>query len=141
MKSIIFAMTDIRKFLSDVERLKKHERQNNSGVCDYNKIQGDLCNLFGRATSCPASLTDSIFSYWENEYVFKSENFAEEPTADHIDKLAAILDFLDNSDEMEELLTQNDWQELSELVGYEAEDLPEGLLQDLMMILVSKGAY
>lgn len=134
-------MTDIRKFLTDAERLKKHERQNNSGKCDYNKIQADLCKLFGRTASCTESLTDSIFSYWENEYIFKSENFAEEPTAEHLDKLAAILAFLGNSDEMEEVLTDADWQELSELVGYEAEDLPEGLLQDLMMILVSKGAY
>lgn len=30
-------MTDIRKFLSDVERIKKHARQNNGGNCDYQR--------------------------------------------------------------------------------------------------------
>ena len=134
-------MTDIRKFLSDVERLKKHERQNNSGVCDYNKIQGDLCNLFGRATSCPASLTDSIFSYWENEYVFSSQNQKEEPSEENSQKLAAMLAFLEDSDEFQSVLTQKDWQELGDLVNYEAEDLPVDILQSLMRVLVEKGAY
>lgn len=141
LKSIILTMTDIRKFLTDAERLKKHERQNNSGKCDYNKIQADLCKLFGRAASCTESLTDSIFSYWENEYIFNSQNFEEEPTAENLGKLGAILAFLGNSDEDEDLLNEKDWQELGELVNYEADDLPVDLLQDLMRILVSKGAY
>lgn len=134
-------MTDIRKFLSDAERLKKHERQNNAGSCNYNNIQNDLCKIFGRASAATNSLNDSIFSYWENEYVFSSENFTEEPSAEHLEILAAYLAFLDNSDEGQELISQKDWQELGDLVNYEAEDLPVDLLQDLMKILVSKGAY
>lgn len=134
-------MTDVRKFLTDADRIKKHDRQNNSGNCDYNRIQRDLCKLFERNSSCPNSLTDSIFSYWENEYIFRSENFAEEPTAEHLEKLGAVLAFLDNSDEYEDLLSEQDWQELGELVNFEADDLPVDILQDLMKILVSKGAY
>lgn len=134
-------MTDIRKFLSDVERIKKHTRQNNGGNCDYNHIQNDLRSLFERACSISNSLADSIFSYWEDEYIFKSENFSEEPTQNHLGKLGAILAFLDNSDEDEDLLSQEDWNELGELVNYEAEDLPVNILQDLMKILVSHNAY
>lgn len=133
-------MTDIGKFLSDVEKLKKHERQN-SGKCDYNKIQNDLRNLFERSTTCPTQLPGSVFEYWENTYIFKSENFAEEPTQDNIYKLGAFLAFLDNSDEDQDLVSQEDWLEIARLVNYEAEDLPVDVLQDLMMILVSKGAY
>lgn len=134
-------MTDIRKFFADIERIKKHARQNNSGICDYNLIQNELRNLFARTANCSNSLTYSIFSYWENEYIFKSENFAEEPSSFSLGKLVAILAFLDNSDEDEDLLSQDDWNELAELVNYEAEDLPVEMLQDLMKILVSHNTY
>lgn len=134
-------MTDIRKFFADIERIKKHARQNNSGNCDYNLIQNELRNLFARTANCSNSLTDSIFSYWENEYIFKSENFSEEPSSFSLGKLGAILAFLDNRDEDEDLLSQDDWNELAELVNYEAEDLPVEMLQDLMKILVSHNAY
>ena len=39
------------------------------------------------------------------------------------------------------LLIQKDWQELGDLVNYEAEDLPVDVLQSLMRVLVEKGAY
>ncbi|MBR5647234.1 MAG: hypothetical protein IKX23_11395 [Treponema sp.] len=134
-------MTDIGKFLSDVEKIKKHERQNNSGKCDYNRIKNDLRSLFERSTSCPIGLPGSIFEYWETTYILTSPDISEEPTSDSIGKLGAMLAFLDNSDEDQELLTNDDWKEIGQLVNYEAEDLPVDILQDMMMILVSKGAY
>lgn len=134
-------MTDIGKFLSDVEKLKKHARQNNSGNFSYNTIQNDLRNLFERATSCPTDLPGSVFEYWENKYIFSGADLAEEPVADNINKLGAFLGFLDNSDEDQDLISNDDWQELGQLVNYEAEDLPVDILQDLMMILVSHNAY
>ena len=60
---------------------------------------------------------------------------------ENLNKLAAILAFLDNSDELQEVLTEEDWKEIGELVNDEAEDLPIDILQDLMKILVEKGAY
>ena len=134
-------MTDIGKFLSDVDKLKKHDRQNNGGKPDYNRIAKDLRNLFERSTSCPGELPGSIFEYWESEYILTSENLTEEPTNEHTGKLGAMLAFLDNSDEDQNLISNSDWQEIGKLVGYESEDLPIDILQELMMILVSKGAY
>lgn len=134
-------MTDIGKFLSDVDKIKKHARQNNSGNCNYNIVKNDIRNLFERSTSCPTDLPGSIFEYWENEYIFKSADFGEEPTAEHINKLGAFLGFLDNSDEDQDLISNDDWKEIGQLVNYEAEDLPVDILQDLMMMLVSHGAY
>lgn len=134
-------MTDIRKFVTDLEKIKKFFRQNNSGKCDYNKIQKDIRNLFERTTSCPTGLPASIFEYWENEYIFRSADLGEEPTQDNINKLAAFLAFLENTDEYQELITDSDWEEIGPLVNYEAEDLPVDILQDLMMILVSHGVY
>ena len=134
-------MTDIGKFLSDIQRIKKHDRQNHSGNPDYNRILRELNSLFLRSTSCPADLARSVFEYWENEYIFNSQNQKEEPSEENSQKLAAMLAFLEDSDEFQNLLTQKDWQELRDLVNYEAEDLPVDVLQSLMRVLVEKGAY
>lgn len=134
-------MTDIGKFLSDIQRIKKHDRQNHSGNPDYNRIFRDLNSLFLRSTSCPADLARSVFEYWENEYIFSSQNQKEEPSEENSQKLAAMLAFLEDSDEFQSVLTQKDWQELRDLVNYEAEDLPVDVLQSLMRVLVEKGAY
>ena len=134
-------MTDIGKFLSNIQRIKKHDRQNNSGNPDYNRIFRELNSLFLRSTSCPADLARSVFEYWENEYIFNSQNQKEEPSEEISQKLAAMLAFLEDSDEFQSVLTQKDWQELGDLVNYEAEDLPVDVLQSLMRVLVEKGAY
>lgn len=134
-------MTDIGKFLSDIQRIKKHDRQNHSGNPDYNRIFRDLNSLFLRSTSCPADLARSVFEYWENEYISNSQNQKEEPSEENSQKLAAMLAFLEDSDEFQSVLTQKDWQELRDLVNYEAEDLPVDILQSLMRVLVEKGAY
>ena len=134
-------MTDIRKFVTDLEKIKKIFRQNNSGQWDYNKLQKDIRNLFERSTSCPTGLPASIFEYWENQYIYKSADLGEQPTAVNINKLAAFLAFLENTDEYQELITDEDWEEIGPLVNYEAEDLPVDILQNLMMILVSHGVY
>ena len=134
-------MTDIGKFLSNIQRIKKHDRQNNSGNPDYNRIFRELNSLFLRSTSCPADLARSVFEYWENEYIFNSQNQKEEPSEENSQKLAAMLAFLEDSDEFQSVMKQKDWQELRDLVNYEAEDLPVDILQSLMRVLVEKGAY
>lgn len=134
-------MTDIRKFLSDIQRVVKHDRQNNSGKSDYNRFYNDLRSLFIRSTSCPTDLPGAIFEYWENEYVFKSADVASEPSEENTQRLAAMLALLENSDEYQDVLSDTDWEEIGQLVNYEAEDLPVDILQDLMRVLVSKGAY
>ncbi len=136
-----FIMTDIGKFLSDVEKIKKHARNNKPGFSGYNDIRDDIRNLFERATSCPMGLPGSIYEYWENTYVFNSTDLMYEPSDENTGKLAAMLAFLNNSDEDQDLISDEDWQEIGRLVNYEAEDLPVNILQELMMVLVSKGAY
>ena len=86
-------------------------------------------------------LPGSIFEYWEEKYVLNSPDLTYEPSAENAAKLGAMLAFLDNSDEDQELITDEDWQEIGRLVNYEAEDLPVDILQELMSVLVSKGAY
>ena len=134
-------MTDINKFLSDVEKIQKHDRQNNGGKSNYDRVKGDLRRLFERNAAAVGELADSVFEYWENEYIYRSADLAWEPNEDNRNRLAAYLAFLENSDEYQELISDDDWSELGRLVNFEAEDLDVDVLQDLMKILVSKGAY
>ena len=137
----MFIMTDINKFLSDVEKTLKHDRQNNGGKSNYDRVKGDLRRLFERNAAAVGELADSVFEYWENEYIYRSSDLTWEPSQENQNRLAAYLAFLENSDEYQELVSDADWEELGRLVNFEAEDLDVGVLQDLMKILVSKGAY
>ena len=131
------SMTEIEKFLTDIQKTIKYERQN-SGKVDYNKISKNIRNLFERNAAIPG-LSASVFEYWENSCIFNSTE--EEPSEKSCLKLAAMLAFLQDDDEFFEELTQDDWNELGRLVNFESEDLDLDVLQNLMKILVSKGAY
>lgn len=132
-------MTDIAKFITDVQKIVKHDRQNNSGKSDFGRCTKDIRKLFERCSSCPGELPGSIYYYWESEYTVADP--ANEPTEEHLNKLAGMLAFLNASDEYQDCVSDADWQEMGHLVGYEADDLPIDILQDLMKVLVSKGAY
>ena len=134
-------MTDISKVLSDIQKSLKHDRQNNSGKSDYNRVKNDLRRLFERNAAAVGELADSVFEYWENEYIYRSADINAEPTEENQNRLAAYLAFLENSDEFQDYVNDADWQEFGRLVNFEAEDLDVDVLQDLMKILVSKGAY
>ena len=134
-------MTDISKFLTDIQKTLKYDRHDNGGKSDYSRIKNNIMNLFERASTCPGDLPRSVFEYWENEYVWKASAPAEEPSEKNQNLLAAFLAFLNNSDEYQDLISNEDWNELGRLVNFEAEELPVEVLQDLMKILVSKGAY
>ncbi len=134
-------MTDISKFLSDIQKSLKHDRQNNSGKSDYNRVKNDLRRLFERNAAAVGELADSVFEYWENEYIYRSADINAEPTEENQNRLAAYLAFLENSDEFQDYVSDADWQEFGRLVNFEAEDLDVDVLQNLMKILVSKGAY
>ncbi|SEQ24763.1 hypothetical protein SAMN04487977_103152 [Treponema bryantii] len=134
-------MTDINKFLSDMQKSLKHDRQNNGGKSDYNRVKNDLRRLFERNVAMVGELADSVYEYWENEYIYRSADIKAEPSEENQNRLVAYLAFLENSDEFQELISDADWNEFGRLVNFEAEDLDVDVLQDLMKILVSKGAY
>ena len=134
-------MTDVSKFLSDIQKTLKHARQNNGGKSDYNRVKNDLRRLFERNAAAVGELADSVFEYWENEYIYKVSDLTWEPSEDNQNRLAAYLAFLENSDEYQELISDADWEEFGRLVNFEAEELDVDVLQDLMKILVSTGAY
>ena len=124
-----------------MQKSLKFDRQNNGGKSDYNRVKNDLRRLFERNAAMVGELADSVFEYWENEYIYRAADVKAEPSEENQNRLAAYLAFLENSDEFQDLISDDDWNEFGRLVNFEAEDLDVDVLQDLMKILVSKGAY
>ncbi len=136
----MLGMTNIGKFLSDIEKIKKVARQK-LAAGGYNGIREEISRLFENTTTCPTDLPHSLFEYWENKYIFPAVDLTWEPETANCERLAAMLSFLEDTDEYFDTLTDEDWQEIGRLVNFEAEDLPVEILQTLMSVLVSKGAY
>lgn len=132
-------MTNVEKFRADVARSLKHVRADNNGRYDSQKAVKDVVALFLRASSLQGSLASSLAEYWQKTYIDESQNPNDEPTEENINRLCAIFSFLENSHEYEESLNDDDWRMISELVNYEAEDLPIETLQSLMETIVEKG--
>ena len=133
-------MTDIQKFSSDVKKIIKMNRFQD-GSLNLEDTCEKIIGQFERASSVSASLSGSVASYWKTTYIDTSNEQENEPTQEHLDVLCGFLSFLENSDENFDLISNSDWEELSELVNCEAETLPIEILQQLMSILVEKGVF
>lgn len=133
-------MTDIEKFRSDIRRIAKRVRAENGGRYDASRACRQAAELFENSARIPGELPRSIAGYWLTAYIDNSGTPGDEPTDEHIDKLGALMSFLDGSTEDGDLLSDDDWQEIGRLTGYEAEDLPIDILSGLMTILVDRKA-
>jgi hypothetical protein len=133
-------MTDIEKFRSDIQRIIKKERAENGGRYDAPRVCRQAAELLVRSTCIPGGLPRSIADYWLSEYIKNSDSPSDEPTSTHTDKLCAMMSFLNGNTEYGDLFSDNDWAEIGELTGYEAENLPIEVLSSLMTILVDRKA-
>lgn len=133
-------MTDVEKFRSDVAKLKKMDRHENNNTNDYQRLSNPLADLFAKSSKVENSLAGTIFDYWEKNYIWNQADLSEVPSDADVEKLGAFLAFLNNSDENAELVTDEDWKNLAELVNYEAEDMDIEKLTELMSILVDHHA-
>lgn len=137
---IIFRMDNVQKFLADVARIKKHEYAEHSSSYSGERVCADIKSLFVKNNAHVRSLAESYTDYWMSEYILPSAEMQNEPTQEHLDKIAAMQSLIDNDVEMTDALSEKDWSELCELTGYEAEDMDVDLLNDLMSIFLDKGA-
>ena len=112
-------MTDVEKFTSDVAKLKKMDRHEHNNVTDYNRLSNPLADLFARSSQVEKSFANTIFDYWEKNYIWNQADLSEAPTDEDVAKLGAYL---------------------AELVNYEAEDMEISKLTELMSILVDHHA-
>ncbi|MBO4319103.1 MAG: hypothetical protein J5857_01380 [Treponema sp.] len=132
-------MDSIQKLYSDIEKIKKHNRAN-SASCNGQEVCSQVADLFTRTNRHLECLSRSFAEYWLNTYILNSEDINEEPTQEHVAKLAAFQSLLEGSTDFTECLTQEDWNELCSLTNMEAEDLPIETLNDMMMIFVDRQA-
>lgn len=133
-------MTDIEKFRSDIQRIVKRERADNGGRYNAHHACEQASKLLENEVRDLGELPGALAYYWMTTYIDTSAAPDIEPTPEHVDKLGAILAFLEGSTEDGDLLSQDDWMEIGRLTGYEAEDLPIDILTSLMTILVDRKA-
>ena len=131
-------MTNVDKFYSDVQRIKKYDRANNPSY-DGLRASKAVVGLFENCNRDLGELPKSIGDYWLENYVQKSSDMSAEPTDEHVEWLLTVLSFFDGNLEGSKDLPKKDWKAIQELINYEAESLPIEVLTDLMKILVEKG--
>ena len=134
-------MNDIEKFLSDVKRIKKHDRADNGGLYDPIRVCKSISELLQKKYSSDfADLPYSIVEYWQNTYILSSGDLQNEPSDEHLEKLASMVSFLEGNIHDTESLSESDWKEIADCVKWQAEDIEIDKLSSLMTILVEKKA-
>ncbi len=85
-------------------------------------------------------MPSSITEYWLTTYILSSTDPQEEPSREHQEWLADVLEFLAGERGEFRSITAEDWAALADYINFEAEDLPMEVLQPLMGILLERGA-
>lgn len=132
-------MTNTDKFLADIKRIIKRNRADGARY-DGAECSRQVAQFFSSYNKDLGDLPNSIGEYWLNTYILSSGQIQEEPTLPHQEWLADALEFLAGEAGDFDSITKEDWRALRDFVGYEAEDLPVGVLSSLMGTLLEKGA-
>ncbi|MCQ2612579.1 MAG: hypothetical protein MJ183_03135 [Treponemataceae bacterium] len=131
-------MNEIEKFRADVERIKKHER--NDGLkYDGIKAARNAADLFVRNNKKAGELAKSVADYWMEKYI-RNGDLNEVPTINDVDFLCDIQELFEGTLEGKSVLKPEDWNELREMVNLEAENLPIGMLTSLLSAVMDHGA-
>ncbi len=134
-------MTTIDKFLSDIQKTIKYDRAKNGGHYDAKRACTQIAKLFSNNNCHLGSLAVSISDYWLNTYILGSSELENEPTEENISRIQAFQCFIDNEeDESLDVLSSDDWENLRDFVDDEAETLDLDALQNMMGMILSKGA-
>ncbi|MGN0732419.1 MAG: hypothetical protein ACI4MA_11025 [Treponema sp.] len=132
-------MDAIQKFYSDIERIKKHNRDS-SGTLNLDAVVNQISALFEANNRGLCGLPHSLIEFWISRYVQPQlDSSFEDISSEAVEKLCAMQAFLNNENDTD-CLTLEDWQQIADSVNYEAEELPMDLLSQMMMTLVEKRA-
>lgn len=134
-------MTALEKFLADIKRIIKHDRADNGGHYDGKRACTQIASLFERNNPNLGPLASSISQYWLNTYIFSSEDILNEPSEENVARLSAFQSFVDNADGDDlDILTADDFENLKNFIDDAQEEIDLDTLQNMMGILLSKGA-
>ena len=134
-------MTTIEKFYSDIQKANKYDRANNGGHYDGKRACQSICKLFETYNRDVPGVARQISEYWFNTYVLESEDLANEPSEANLEKIKAFHSFVNNDvSETLDVLTADDWENLRDFVNFEAETIDLNALQNMMSVILEKGA-
>ena len=135
-------MTNLDKFLADIQRIIKHERADNGGRYDGARACARIADLFAQNNRDVADLARSIADYWLNTYVLASDDVAQEPSEENKTRISAFQHFLDGDSDAEAYtaLTGDDWETLRDFADDEAETMDLDRLQSMMSLVLDHGA-
>ena len=131
-------MTNTDKFFADIKRIIKRNRVDGA-TYDALKCCRQVTELFSSYNKDLGDLPNSTGDYWFKQYIVPSSQLSEEPTPQHQDWLADVLELLAGEEGEFKSITPKDWIVLRDFVGFEAEELPMDVLSSLMGVLLEKG--
>ncbi len=135
-------MTNVQRFYSNIERAIKNGRAAGGENYGLQEASADAVRLFEHdcASTVPAALASAAADYWKTTYIDAAASGELSTLQENIGILGALLAFLEGSEEDCAALSDADWQELSDIVNCNADEMPIEILQSLMAVLVSKNA-
>lgn len=128
------------KIVADARRIIKRERAENGEHYDGLKACEKIAELLPKNNPALTSVARQVGDYWYSTYINYSEIPNSEPTDQNLNKLSAMQNFLQGIDDSNNFLSQEDWQELGQIVRFEADDMPLDLLSNLMSLIVDHNA-
>lgn len=131
-------MTDIDKFLADCKRHIKRYREEAGTGYDGLIASEKIAELFASWRKDLGDVPKSLAEYWFTEYIASSSELQDEPTREHLDWLACLLEFLEGEHSSFECFSKKDWETIRDCINYEAEVLPVDILTTLMSTLLEK---
>lgn len=131
-------MTDIDKFLADCKRHIKRYREEAGTGYDGLIASEKIAELFASWRKDLGDVPKSLAEYWVTEYIASSSELQDEPTREHLDWLACLLEFLEGKHSSFECFSKKDWETIRDCINYEAEVLPVDILTTLMSTLLEK---
>lgn len=141
MIDIINFMTTIEKFHSDIQKTIKYDRANNGGHYDGKRACMQICKLFENYNKDVPEVSRQISDYWFNTYILESEDIANEPSELNLDRIRAFYSFMNNDvSEILDVLSFDDWENLRDFVNDSAETIDIDALQNMMSVILDKGA-
>lgn len=133
-------MNDCEKLIADAHRIIKHERAENADHYDGLKACSKIADLLPRNNPAIISIARQVGDYWYSTYITSAAEPQKEPSEENLDKISAMQNFLEGIDDENQILSQQDWQELAQIIRFEAEDMPLELLSSMMSLIVEHDA-
>ena len=128
-------MDSIQKLYTDIRKIAKHGRTE-----DLQSVCETISHRFSALFPDLGILPESVADYWVTNRILNSAQPENEPSEKNLLWLITAADILNGtySENGQNEFSAKDWEQLRDMVRYEAEDLPLDKLTELMSLFVAK---